>query len=122
MILDVSPCSKPRMTRADRWKKRQSVLKFFAFRDAVKQSPAWKTLQLLDMDSFKIVFHVPMPKSWSKKKKAQFEGKPHQQRPDLDNYLKAWKDSVYEEDAVVWHVEATKLWTSGPGYIMVIQT
>ncbi|SVD01833.1 uncharacterized protein METZ01_LOCUS354687 [marine metagenome] len=122
MILDVSPCSKPRMTRADRWKKRQSVLKFFAFRDAVKQSPAWKTLQLLDMDSFKIVFHVPMPKSWSKKKKAQFEGKPHQQRPDLDNYLKAWKDSVYEEDAIVWHVEATKLWTSGPGYIMVIQT
>ena len=122
MILDVTPASKPRMTRADRWKKRQSVLKFFAFRDAVKQSPAWKTLQLLDMDSFKIVFHVPMPKSWSKKKKAQFEGKPHQQRPDLDNYLKAWKDSVYEEDAVVWHVEATKLWTSGPGYIMVIQT
>tara|TARA_B100000586_G_scaffold89492_1_gene63575 strand:- start:278 stop:646 length:369 start_codon:yes stop_codon:yes gene_type:complete len=122
MILDVTPVSKPRMTRADRWKKRQSVLKFFAFRDAVKQSPAWKTLQLLDMDSFKIVFHVPMPKSWSKKKKAQFEGKPHQQRPDLDNYLKAWKDSVYEEDAVVWHVEATKLWTSGPGYIMVIQT
>tara|TARA_R110002020_G_scaffold153326_2_gene332714 strand:- start:75 stop:443 length:369 start_codon:yes stop_codon:yes gene_type:complete len=122
MILDVTPVSKPRMTRADRWKKRQSVLKFFAFRDAVKQSPAWKTLQLLDMDSFKIVFHVPMPKSWSKKKKAQFEGKPHQQRPDLDNYLKAWKDSVYEEDAVVWNVEATKLWTSGPGYIMVIQT
>jgi Holliday junction resolvase RusA-like endonuclease len=122
MILDVTPCSKPRMTRADRWKKRQSVLKFFAFRDAVKQSPAWKTLQLLDMDSFKIVFHVPMPKSWSKKKKVQFEGKPHQQRPDLDNFLKAWKDSVYEEDAIVWNVEATKLWTSGPGYIMVIQT
>tara|TARA_R100001530_G_scaffold136253_1_gene116035 strand:+ start:3674 stop:4042 length:369 start_codon:yes stop_codon:yes gene_type:complete len=122
MILDVTPCSKPRMTRADRWKKRQSVLKFFAFRDAVKQSPAWKTLELLDMDSFKIVFHVPMPKSWSKKKKAQFEGKPHQQRPDLDNFLKAWKDSVYEEDAIVWNVEATKLWTSGPGYIMVIQT
>ena len=120
--LNIAPCSKPRMTRADKWKKRQSVLKFFAFRDAVKQSPAWKTLELLDMDSFKIVFHVPMPKSWSKKKKAQFEGKPHQQRPDLDNYLKAWKDSVYEEDAVVWHVEATKLWTSGPGYIMVIQT
>jgi len=122
MILDVTPVSKPRMTRADRWKKRQSVLKFFAFRDAVKQSPAWKTLELLDMDSFKIVFHVPMPKSWSKKKKVQFEGKPHQQRPDLDNFLKAWKDSVYEEDAIVWNVEATKLWTSGPGYIMVIQT
>lgn len=122
MILDITPCPKPRMTRADRWKKRQSVLKFFAFRDAVRQSPAWETLELLDMDSFKIVFHVPMPKSWSKKKKAQFEGKPHQQRPDLDNFLKAWKDSVYEEDAIVWNIEATKLWTSGPGFITVMET
>ena len=119
MILSIAPVSKPRMTRADRWKKRQSVLKFFAFRDAVRQSSAWKTLELLDMDSFKIVFHVPMPKSWSKKKRTQYDGKPHQQRPDLDNYLKAWKDSVYEEDAIVWNVEATKLWTSGPGHIIV---
>ena len=63
-----------------------------------------------------------MPKRWSKKKKKQFEGKPHQQRPDLDNYLKAWKDSVYEEDAIVWNVEATKLWTSGPGFITVMET
>ena len=130
MILDITPVPKPRMTRADRWKKRQSVLKFFAFRDAVRQSkgPFFASPdggvhnRVFEFESFKIVFHVPMPKSWSKKKKAQFEGKPHQQRPDLDNYLKAWKDSVYEEDAVVWHVEATKLWTSGPGYIMVIQT
>jgi len=122
MILLIAPVSKPRMTRADRWKKRQSVLKFFAFRDAVRQSSAWKTLELVDMDSFKIVFHVQMPRTWSKKKKALYDGKPHQQRPDLDNFLKAWKDSVYEEDAIVWHVEATKLWTSDPGYIMVIQT
>ena len=122
MILLVAPVSKPRMTRADRWKKRQSVLKFFAFRDAIRQSSAWKTLELLDMDSFKIVFHVPMPKSWSKKKRTQYDGKPHQQRPDLDNFLKAWKDSVYEEDAIVWHVEATKLWTSRSGFITVIKT
>ena len=122
MILLVAPVSKPRMTRADRWKKRQSVLKFFAFRDAIRQSSAWKTLELLDMDSFKIVFHVPMPKSWSKKKKTQYDGKPHQQTPDLDNFLKAWKDSVYEEDAIVWHVEATKLWTSSSGFITVIKT
>ena len=122
MILSIAPVSKPRMTRADRWKKRQSVLKFFAFRDAVRQSSAWKTLELLDMDSFKIVFHVPMPKSWSKKKRTQYDGNPHQQRPDLDNYLKAWKDSVYEEDAIVWNVEATKLWTSRSGFITVIKT
>ena len=119
MILQIAPVSKPRMTRADRWKKRQSVLKFFAFRDAIRQSSAWKTLELLDMDSFKIVFHVPMPKSWSKKKKILHNGKPHNQTPDLDNFLKAWKDSVFSEDSVVWRVHACKLWTSGPGHIIV---
>ncbi len=46
-------------------------------------------------------------------------GSAHQQRPDLDNYLKAWKDSVYEEDAIVWRVKASKLWTDGTGHIVV---
>ena len=119
--LDIAPCPKPRMTQADKWRKRQSVMKFFAFRDAVKQyidrqEGSW---QHLEFESFEIEFHVPMPKSWSKKKKIEFNGKPHQQRPDLDNYLKAWKDSVYEEDAVVWRVKASKLWTDGLGHILI---
>ena len=29
--LNIPPCPKPRMTKADRWRKRPSVLKFFAF-------------------------------------------------------------------------------------------
>ena len=118
--LNIPPCPKPRMTKADRWRKRQSVLKFFAFRDAVRQWPR-ETMhnKILEMESFEIVFHVPMPKSWSKKKKGYMNGSAHQQRPDLDNYLKAWKDSVYEEDAIVWRVKASKLWTDGTGHIVV---
>ena len=119
--LNVPPCSKPRMTQRDRWKKRQCVLDFFAFRDAVRQEKEdWSLIgKDFEYESFEIEFHIQMPKSWSLKKKDRCDGKPHQQRPDLDNLLKGWKDSVYEEDAVVWHVEATKLWTFGPGYIMV---
>ena len=118
--LNIPPCPKPRMTKADRWRKRQSVLKFFAFRYAVRQLPR-ETMhnKILEMESFEIVFHVPMPKSWSKKKKGYMNGSAHQQRPDLDNYLKAWKDSVYEEDAIVWRVKASKLWTDGTGHIVV---
>jgi len=118
--LDIPPCPKPRMTRADKWKKRQSVVKFFAFRDAVRQWPR-ETMhnKILEMESFEIEFHVPMPKSWPKWRKECTNGTPHQQRPDLDNYLKAWKDSVYEEDAIVWRVKASKLWTDGTGHIVV---
>ena len=116
--LNIPPCPKPRMTRADKWKKRQSVVKFFAFRDAVRQ---FQETHAISWWSFDIEFHVPMPKSWSKKKQALHNGQPHNQRPDLDNYLKAWKDSVYEEDAVVWRIKATKLWTDGSGHIVVSQ-
>ena len=118
--LNIPPCPKPRMTKADRWRKRQSVLKFFAFRDAVRQWPR-ETMhnKILEMESFEIEFHVPMPKSWPKWKKECTNGTPHQQRPDLDNYLKAWKDSVFEEDSIVWRVKASKMWTDGLGHIIV---
>ena len=118
MKLDIIPCSKPRMTRADKWKKRQSVVKFFAFRDAIRQSEYMNPHDCLSLHSFDIEFHVPMPKSWSKKKKALYNGVPHMQRPDLDNYIKAWCDSVFEEDSVVWKIHASKLWAE-TGYIKI---
>ena len=113
VTINVAPCSKPRMTRADKWKKRQCVTKFFAFRDAIKQS----SIHNIALESFDIEFHIPMPKSWSKKKKELHNGTPHKQRPDLDNYIKAWCDSVFEEDSVVWRFKASKRWTDKEGHI-----
>ena len=113
ITINVAPCSKPRMTRADKWKKRPSVVKFFAFRDAVKQS----SVHNIALESFDIEFYIQMPKSWSKKKKELHNGNPHKQRPDLDNYIKAWCDSVFEEDSVVWRFKASKRWTDKPGHI-----
>ena len=83
ITINVAPCSKPRMTRADKWKKRQCVTKFFAFRDAIKLS----SIHNIALESFDIEFYIQMPKSWSKKKKAKMNGEPHKQRPDLDNYI-----------------------------------
>jgi Holliday junction resolvase RusA-like endonuclease len=113
ITINVPPCSKPRMTRADKWKKRPSVVKFFAFRDAIKQS----SVHNIALESFDIEFYIEMPKSWSKKKKSLHNGTPHKQRPDLDNYIKAWCDSVFEEDSVVWRFKASKRWTDKPGHI-----
>ena len=115
ITINVEPCSKPRMTQADKWKKRPSVVKFFAFRDAIRLS----SIHNIALESFDIEFHVSMPKSWSKKKKALHNGSPHKQRPDLDNYIKAWCDSIFEEDSVVWRIKASKRWTDKPGHIKV---
>ena len=124
MILDVPPCSKPRMTQRDRWAKRQCVLDFFAFRDRIKQELKKKNALLIEegpfnWDELEIIFLVPMPKSWSKKKKALMAGKPMQQRPDIDNYLKGLFDATHEEDATIWKVTASKIWTSEAGKIII---
>lgn len=93
------------MTRADCWKKRPIVLRYWAFCDEVKEAGI-----TLNNANDHLIFHVPMPKSWSKKKKKRMAGTPHQQRPDLDNYVKALFDSVMSEDCFVYHFEASKFW------------
>ncbi len=57
-----------------------------------------------------IRFILPMPDSWSARKKVAQNGHPHQQRPDLDNLLKAFLDAMASEDGFVWRVTAEKQW------------
>jgi Holliday junction resolvase RusA-like endonuclease len=51
-----------------------------------------------------------MPGSWSKKKKAIMDGKPHMQRPDLSNMLKAIEDAIYQDDSGIYDIHVTKRW------------
>ena len=60
-----------------------------------------------------IATFVP-PASWSSKKRAVFLGKPHVQRPDLDNCVKAISDALnriaWADDGQVAEVMARKAW------------
>ena len=125
MILEVAPFAKPRMTQRDRWAKRQIVKDYFAFRDTVKQEIE-KLLALQNNDDknksweeLDIGFFIPMPKSWSKKKRLEMAGTPHKQRPDLDNYIKGLLDALLEEDCKVWRVSARKIWVDTEGCITI---
>lgn len=100
----ITPVPKPRQTRADKWKKRESVMRYRAFADEVR-------LRGLEIDhNSKIVFMLPMPKSWSKAKKERNDGWPHEETPDLDNLVKALFDAVYKNDSHIWRVNAEKRW------------
>ena len=125
MILNVAPFAKPRMSQRDRWAKRQVVIDYFAFRDTVKLEIK-RLLALQNNDDKKksweeldIVFFIPMPKSWSKKKRSEMAGAPHKQRPDLDNYIKGLLDALLEEDCKVWRVSARKIWVDTEGCITI---
>lgn len=67
-----------------------------------------------------LVFNMPIPKSWSQKKRAQaISGEiKHTSKPDLDNLIKAVKDGlngiVWADDAQVVRVVAEKKYSENP--------
>ena len=123
IVVDIDPMGKPRMTRSDRWTNKEkgvgrpAVLRYFNWQDEL-------LLRMPDYEvpaEFKITFYMPFPKSYSKKKRESLLGKPHKEKPDIDNLQKAFLDTLCEEDSYVWHVDASKVW-SDKGQIVIIES
>lgn len=110
----ITPCPKPRMTQRDKWQKRPCVLRYRAFKDQVR-------LRRVVLDPpCRVVFHLPMPASWPEAKKAELDGMPHIQKPDLDNLEKALLDAVHLDDSHVWSIHAEKRWSRKAGIEIVL--
>lgn len=101
----ITPVGKPRQTRSDKWKRRPAVLRYRSFCDSVRR----QNMVLSDCGAH-ITFVLPMPLSWSKKKREEMKGKHHQQKPDCDNLLKSLLDAIYDDDAHIWDCRITKVW------------
>ena len=118
-ILNVTPMGAVRMTQSDRWKtnpnhidprkrQRSAVQRYFAFKTqllAEAKKVGFELGECLDM-----VYLIPMPKSWSNKKKEKMNGLPCKSKPDTDNITKAIKDTLKAEDGDVWYEKAEKRW------------
>ena len=67
-----------------------------------------------------LVFYLPIPKSWSKKRRLQAqEGKVHHTgKPDLDNLIKSVSDGlngvIYVDDAQIKAIDAMKVYDINP--------
>lgn len=112
------PIGKPRMTRADKWKRRDCVLRYRHWADfarlALYEQVKKHTLPPGLYDVSWVAF-IGMAGSWSEKKKARLRGKPHFGKPDRDNIDKALLDSLFADDRGVCHGTLTKLWDDGNG-------
>lgn len=64
--------------------------------------------------SFGMRVHVPMPKSWSQKRKKEHLHKPVLSKPDIDNYLKWYMDILngiaYTDDKLISQGWFEKIW------------
>lgn len=101
----ITPVGKPRMTRSDKWKQRPPVLRYRVFCDEVRLNGV-----TLPASGAHVVFVLPMPASWSQKKRNLMRDQPHQQKPDFDNLIKSLLDAIFDDDAHVWDARVSKIW------------
>ena len=113
---DLIPVAKPRQTQADRWKQRPVVMRYRKFADEIREIASNNNFIL--SRSISVQFCMPMPGSWSKKKRLLRDGMPHDVRPDLDNLIKAVCDALMEEDKYLYRITASKHWSLTGGILI----
>lgn len=77
---------------------------------------------IMPADNYHLIFHLAMPKSWSRKKKYIHTGTFHKKRPDRDNLEKAFNDAICSEDSHLADARVTKLYSDvndAQGYIEI---
>ena len=106
MMLPVIAMGKPRLTQRDKWKQRPVVMRYRAYCDELRLlMPNYE----LPIELY-ITFYLPMPRTWSHKKRIAHLGSYHDQTPDIDNLTKGFMDAFKSEDKHVALIHATKYW------------
>jgi Holliday junction resolvase RusA-like endonuclease len=127
IMIDVCPMGAVRMSKSDTWKtdplhpnplkrQRQVVARYFAYKNKVVET--CNKLNYTLGNTLNITFYLPMPESWSNKKKSAFLHQPHKSKPDLDNLIKAFMDSMKKSDSDIYQITAEKRYDY-QGYIIV---
>lgn len=127
-IFNVCPMGAVRMTQSDKWKRlnhtnpkmrmRECVRRYFEYKDFLKFKAKQLNYEL--GKELNIKFIMPMPNSWSQKKKDKMVGQPCVVRPDLDNLIKGFQDALAEtDDGNVWRYTAEKVY-GYDGMVIVI--
>lgn len=108
---NLTPIGKPRMTQRDKWLNppRTEVLKY---RLAKQGMEAYQMMhKFILKDKLSCIFVLPMPNSWSNKKRLAMNGQPHQNKPDIDNLVKFVLDTLLPNgDQQVHTLNVSKVW------------
>lgn len=104
---------KPRMTKSDKWRKRQPVKDWFAYKDhllSLLEPGFYDRLQRATIYQFRVEATIAFPKSYSKAAKQVLLDQPHRVKPDASNILKGIEDILVESDQELADVACSKSW------------
>jgi Holliday junction resolvase RusA-like endonuclease len=118
-LFDIIPMGAVRMTKSDTWKidpnhideakrQRKVVTRYFAFKTELFLQA--KQMNFTLGKNLDVLFLIPMPDSWSAKKKEEMNRLPCEVKPDTDNLTKAVKDTLRKQDSDIWWEKAEKRW------------
>ena len=128
-VFDIIPVGAVRMTKRDTIftnpnhidplkRQRKAVTMYFAYKNILTTQAL--SLKFTLNKVFEVVFLIPMPDSWSAKKKDRMNGFPCEVKPDTDNLTKALKDTLRKNDSDIWWEKAQKRWAY-KGSIIIFQ-
>ena len=101
------PVAKPRMPNKKKFGKEAN--KYWAYKDELIHAAGLEGYE--PSPRLHMLFEMPMPPSWSKRKKFEMHGMPHQQVPDIDNLVKGVMDALFDNDSEVHEIAAAKIWS-----------
>lgn len=109
-----------RQVNSDKWKPRDKVLLYRAWRDLLRLSipnpPAAETTEVVE-----VVAWYAMPKSWSNKKRTEMIGQRKRTVPDPDNIWKGVTDALWTKDQALGKCVCDRRWGTADITIITIE-
>lgn len=100
--------------------RKRYMMTYFDYKRKAKQLFDESGLGEFPVSNAYFKFYLPMPKSWSARKKRLHSFEPHQQVPDASNLHKAIEDACSKKDRCNWDYRASKFWCDmSTGYIEI---
>ncbi len=125
-VIPGKPIAKKRVKFAIRGKFAQMYNPSKKEQDTVKLvvRSKWRSSPIAGPVELNVVFHMPIPSSWSKRKQEGHEGLPHISKPDKDNLDKFLYDCmsgiVYADDRQIWRDTSKKIYSEDPRTVVKV--
>lgn len=124
--IPTAPVPKPRQTRRDRYDPSVRVQRYRAWADIARQAAP---VDIGDKEAIAggivlgATFYLPIPESWTPKRREQVKGKRYLGQPDIGNLMKSLEDALWpDDDSMVWkYREPERLYDDGNGPRTVVR-